>query len=266
MLIDSHAHLNFEEFSNRWQQVAADCLDRNIWVINVGSQLITSKQAVVVAENFSQGIYAAVGLHPLHVWGSNFHPEEFFISEYQEIINKTKKIVAIGETGIDFYHASNNFASQQRVFTQQINLAKENNLALIIHSRNSQDGQRNAYQEILKILKQEKYTRGVIHCFGGTAQEAVAFLDLGFYLGFTGIITFKNAKLLQQIVRITPLEKLLIETDSPYLAPEPHRGETNQPQYVELVAAKVAELQGLTLAQIADQTSANAIKLFNLKT
>ena len=264
MLIDSHAHLNFGEFQDRWQSVAADCLANDTWVINVGAQYQTSRQGIVIAENFPQGMYAAVGLHPIHVLGGDFKPEEFLPEKYQSLVASSKKVVAIGETGVDFFHSDHNFAKQKEIFIEQINLARKNNLALIVHGRNSRDGSQNAYQAILEILKQTKASRGVIHCFGGTKEEDQSFIDLGFFVGFTGIVTFKNAKELQAVAARLPLEKILIETDSPYLAPEPFRSQPNQPKYVKYVAEKIAALKDISYQAVAETTSQNAIKLFGL--
>ncbi len=264
MIIDSHAHLNFEDFKSDYQQVIADCQKENIWLINVGSQFVTSKKALEIANDCKKGIYAAVGLHPIHVQGSKFHPEEFEGSNYQQLLGSSKKIVAIGETGLDFFHDSKNFANQKEVFIQQINLAKEFNLPIILHSRNSKDNSRNAYQEILKILKSEGVGRGVIHCYGGTIGEAKEFLDLGFYIGFTGVVTFPKAQNVVIVVKEIPLERILVETDCPFLAPEGHRGERNLPQYVKFVAQKIAEIKQIDYNKVETQTSQNAINLFNL--
>ncbi|MBN1779097.1 MAG: TatD family hydrolase [Candidatus Buchananbacteria bacterium] len=267
MLIDSHAHLNFEGFDQSWRQVAQDCLANDVWVINIGAQLATSKKAVEIAESFPQGIFAAVGLHPLHVLGGQFHPEEFNVDDYQRLIDSSKRVVALGETGIDFYHLDSNFEKQKEVFLQHIDLARKNDLALIVHARNSKDGSKNAYQEILQVIKQyrDKEIRGVIHCFGGSLEEAKKFLELGFYVGFTGVVTFKNAKELKEVAKQIPLDKLLIETDSPYLAPEPFRGKSNQPQYVRYVAEHIAEIRQISYNEVVEATSQNAIKLFGLK-
>ncbi len=237
-------------------------------MINVGSQLATSQRAVEIADQYSQGVYAAVGLHPIHVLGGQFQPEEFNVDGYQQLINSSKKVVALGETGIDFYHLDSNFEKQKEVFVQHIDLAIKNNLALVIHARNSKDGSKNAYRVILDILKASPSTssglKGVIHCFGGSLQEANEFLQLGFYVGFTGIVTFKNAKNIREVAENIPLDSMLIETDSPYLAPDPHRSERNIPQYVEFVAKKIAEIKNINFGQIAEQTSKNAKELFGL--
>jgi len=259
--------LNFEEFNQDWQRIIADCQKDDIWLINVGSQFETSVKAVDMAKNYDRGIYAAVGLHPIHVSGSGFHPEIFKIEEYKKLIRSSEKLVAIGETGLDFFHDDKNFKNQQQVFLQHIKLAQEFNRPLILHSRNSKDGQKNAYQEILNILTEisnSQSVRGVIHCFGGTLEEAEKFLDFGFYIGFTGIITFPKAESIREIAQAIPLERILIETDCPFLAPEPYRGQRNQPQYVKFTAEKIAEIKNVDLEDVINQTSENATELFKL--
>lgn len=265
MIIDSHAHLNFEDFQSDWSQVIANCQKEKVWLINVGSQLATSKKAVEIAKNYEKGVYAAVGLHPIHVSGSNFQPEAFNIDDYRDLIKNSKKVVAVGETGLDFYHDTKNIDNQKKAFTKHLNLAKEFDLPVILHARNSQDGKKDAYQEILKILKQENFSRGVIHCYGGTIDEAKEFLDLGFYVGFTGVITFPKTDELAEIIKEVPLERILVETDCPYLAPVPHRGERNRPEYVKFVAQKIAEIRQMEYNKIEKQTIENTIKLFNLR-
>mgnify|MGYP006304754651 CR=1 FL=1 len=264
MLIDSHAHLNFEDFDAEWQQTIDYCQKNNIWMINVGSQFETSKRAIGIAEKYDKGVYASVALHPIHVDGSSFHPEKFLPDEYKNLISSSKKVVAIGETGIDFFHDDKNFSRQKEVLVQHINLAKENNLPIILHSRNSKDGSKDAYEEILKILKQENFNHGVIHCYGGNIKQALEFLNLGFFVGFTGVVTFKNAKELVEVVENLPLDSILVETDCPYLAPEPHRGEKNYPQYVKFVAEKIAKIKQIDYNEVKEQTAQNAINLFGL--
>jgi TatD DNase family protein len=282
MLFDSHAHLNFEAFQNDWKAVLDNCQKNDVWVTNVGSQYPTSKRAVEITEQYEKGVYASIGVHPIH---SHEKENAFDYKKFSDLITvgaglvpaqdsgdhkvrlyNTNKIVAIGETGLDFYHNTEYFEIQKKTFIDQINLAKEFDLPLIIHGRNSKDGKTNCYSEIYKIIKKEKVRNAVVHCFGGTADEAKAFITLGLYIGITGIVTFKNAKELQAMVRdIIPLEKILIETDSPYLAPEPHRGEQNKPQYVEFVARKIAELKEKSYNEISEQTFQNAITFYSIQ-
>lgn len=268
MIIDSHAHLNFQDFENDWQEVIADCQKENVWLINVGSQLETSKKAIEIANRYDQGVYAAVGLHPIHVEGSSFHPEEFSNQNFSDLIKSSKKVVAIGETGLDFYHDNKNRDNQKKIFSKHLSLAKDFNLPLILHGRNSKDGKDSAYEEILEILARKQYgdkkIRGVIHCFGGEIKQAKAFLDLGFYIGFTGVITFPKTEALAGIIKVLPLEKILIETDSPYLAPAPFRSQRNIPPYVKFVAAEIAKIKKIGYNKVVRQTGENAINLFNL--
>lgn len=264
MIIDSHSHLNFEEFAGDWKAITEDCLANDTWVITVGSQYETSKKGIVIAEHYEKGVYASVALHPIHVEGSTFHPENFDTALYRDLIRSSKKVVAIGETGIDFFHDDSNFEQQKKVFIQHIELAHEFNLPVIMHGRDSRDGSRSAYQAMLKILDEQKVTKGVIHCFGGTVQDALGFLQRGFYVGFTGIITFDKTGRLAEVIRSLPLDAILVETDSPYLAPEPYRGKRNQPQYVKYVAEKIAEIKGVMVSEVEKQTVLNTKTLFSL--
>lgn len=262
MLFDSHAHVNFEKFHDDWKAVLDDCQKQSIYVVNIGSQLETSSRGVDLAEKYEKGVYSAIGLHPTHT-----HEKEhiFDYKKYSELIRSSKKVVAVGETGIDFYHSTEHFEIQKEVFLQHIRLAKEFDLALVIHGRNSQDGKIHCYEEIFKIVKKEKVKRAVVHCFIGNREEAKLFLDLGYYIGITGIVTFKNAPALHEIAKdIIPLKQLLVETDCPYLAPEPYRGKRNQPQYVEYVARKIAELKGKEYEDVAKITFDNAKNFFNI--
>lgn len=264
MLFDSHAHVNFEAFQNEWQTVLSACRLEGIQLTCVGSQLATSQRAVEIAESVDDGVYAAVGLHPTHAIGSTSHPEVFELDSYRALIRSSKKVVAIGETGIDFFHQPDNLKNQKTVFTQQVWLAKEHNLPIIIHGRNSRDGKLRAYEHILEVVKQEKVEHAVVHCFGDNWEMAQRFLELGFFIGITGIVTFPKADELIEIATKAPLEQVLIETDCPYLTPVPHRGEQNYPQYVRFVAEKIASLRGTTFDAVAEQTFANAKHLYRV--
>lgn len=264
MIIDSHAHLNFSQFNDDWEAVTQDCLKNNIWYICVGAQYQTSKKGISIAEKYDQGVWASVALHPIHVENGSFHPEKFIPEDYAKLIESSKKVVAIGETGIDFFHDDNTFDKQKEVFLQHIDLAQQHDLPVIMHGRDSKDGSKSAYPALLDILKGKKIKGGVIHCFGGTVEEALEFNQLGFYVGFTGIITFDKTGQLAQVVKALPLERILVETDCPYLAPEPYRGKRNQPQYVQYVAEKIAEIKQVSYNQIERQTVENTKKLFNL--
>jgi len=265
MLIDSHAHIDFEAYHEDREEVIKRCQDKGMRVINVGAQHDTSKFAVELAQQYDF-LYATIGLHPIHVYD-----EEFNIDEYQKLIDGNKRVVAIGECGFDYFYikeSDKDFAEvkakQKEVFLKHINLAKKNNLPLMLHGRNGKNGE-VAYKDILEVLKEQDCHNGMIHCYGGDMEEAKVFLEQGFHIGFTGIVTFKKkAEELQEIAKMVPMDKLIIETDSPYLSPEPFRGERNEPIRVEYVAKKIAELKNMSYDEVVEQTSKNSIKLFKL--
>lgn len=252
MYIDSHAHLNFKAFANDYSSVILRAKKAGIEkIILVGSNLETSQKALAIAKK-NEGVYAAVGLHPIHIKDKKFD-ETAFLKLAQE-----KKMVAIGETGLDYYHGRNNMPEQQAVFLKHLNLANVVGKPVILHSR-------EAGQNVLSsLMAQSPLPKGVFHCFSEDWQFAKVILDLGFYISFTGIITFSKNYANLEVVENVPLDKLLIETDSPYLTPEPYRGLRNEPAYVVAVAKKIAEIRKISLEEVAAQTSQNAIKLFKL--
>jgi len=291
MLIDSHAHINFKEYDAELDDVIQRSLDNKTWLINVGSNYESSQKAVEIANKFVLGVWAAVGLHPIHLIKdieektefagqetSFFTPQEKFgYKKYYELAKSSEKVVGLGETGLDFFRLADNKhplakvkETQINVFREFIKLAKETDLPLILHCRGDEKDPLAAYDTMLDVLRLEigdwrlGKVRGVIHCFGGNLEHARKFIDLGFYIGFTGIVTFKNAKELQQIAKEIPLDKILIETDSPFLAPDPYRGQRNEPSYVQYIAQKIADLKELTFEEVEKQTFDNTSKLFKL--
>lgn len=265
MLVDSHCHLNFKAYQNDLSAVIGRCQQAQMKVINVGAALATSQKAVELTKH--DNLYAALGLHPIHVYD-----EEFNLPDYQKLINN--KVVAIGETGLDYYHLQEALQKgatslaeikqrQVELFKKHLQLAQTNNLPVIIHGRNGQT-EPTVYQDIFKILKDNNITKGVVHCYGGNLAEAKQFINLGLYLGFTGVVTFDKTGILEQIIKWIPAERMLIETDAPYLAPEPFRGKRNEPIYVKYVAEKIAQILGKTTEEIIETTGNNAIKLFKL--
>ncbi|MDD5022201.1 MAG: TatD family hydrolase [Endomicrobiaceae bacterium] len=270
MLIDTHAHLNFKAFENNLIDVAKRCENYPMSVINVGAQFETSRKAVEITKY--KNFYASLGLHPIHVFD-----EDFILEDYQKLISK--KVVAIGETGLDYFHSpkseENNkaitqsvVAKQVEIFEAHIKLAKNNNLPLILHGRNSNDDftLQTVYFDMCKILDSHNYYNGVFHCFSGSQMEAKTIIDNGMYIGFTGIITYPNAENLRDIVKYVSIDRILIETDSPYLAPQKYRGESNEPIYVLEVAKEIAKIKDLSLEEVIEATYENAKKLFNLNT
>lgn len=277
MLFDTHAHLNFNAYKNDVGEAIRRSLDNNVWMINVGSQYSTSKRAVELAEKYPEGVYAAIGLHPIHLSDGIFKTkidteevefstkeEDFNYDTYKELA-KSKKVVAIGEIGLDYWYRPKTkikleqFKQKQKeVFEKQLELAKELNLPIVFHCRVAHDNLIN----ILNTKYQTQNTKagGVVHCFTGTWKEAQKYLETGLFLGFNGIIFKLN---LDEIIKETPLDRILIETDCPYLTPPPMGGR-NEPLYVKYVAEKIAKIKNLSYEEIAETTAANAKKLFNL--
>ena len=276
-MIDTHCHLNFKAFKDDTDEVIARAREAGVSsIINVGSQWDTSERAVKLATE-KENLYAAIALHPIHLYEQEVDEEEihfktkaeiFEPARYRALAQSSNKVVAIGECGLDYYHwpageaVAEVKAKQAELFRQHIKLASELNLPLIIHCR-------EAYDDLLEILAEVKSSkpelRGVVHCFIGNRDQATKFLALGLYLSFTAIITFKNAGAeLLDVVRGAPLERIMVETDSPYLAPQAYRGQRNEPAYMVEVAKKIAELRGVSYGEIDKVTTSNAQQLFNL--
>ncbi|MEA3272935.1 MAG: TatD family hydrolase [Patescibacteria group bacterium] len=277
-LIDTHCHVNFNAYKDDSDEVVKRTLKEDVWMISVGSQASTSARAVKISKKYKVGVFAAVGLHPLHLWESyvdeveipfKTKPEKFNKNFYEKLA-KNQKVVAIGETGLDYYHLPKDKKEvaklkikQKKIFQEHLDLARELNLPVIIHCR-------DAHDDILKIFeslspRKQGTTRAVVHCFTEDWKTAKKYLDLGFLISFTGIITFSKDEKMREVVEKTPIEKIMIETDAPYLTPEPHRGKRNEPLYVRHVAEKVAEIRGVSFEEIAKQTTKNAIEFFGLK-
>ncbi len=279
-LIDVHTHVNFKAFQHDGHKTIERALSKDIGLILVGSQNSTSRRSVEYALEYKdKPVFAAVGLHPIHLESTSVDGQELggeelgfqtraqdFDYEYYKELAKNEKVVAIGEVGLDYYRTEREELKikQAQVFRKQIELAIELKKALMVHCR-------KAHEDCIQILKEyfgntrTGVFNGDIHFFEGTLEQAHEYFKLGFSVSFTGVITFKNAVHHQNLVRALPLDKILLETDAPYITPEPHRGERNEPVYVELVAKKVAEIKGISLEEVARVTTQTAIKVFKLK-
>ncbi|PIP23168.1 MAG: hydrolase TatD [Candidatus Nealsonbacteria bacterium CG_4_10_14_0_2_um_filter_38_17] len=297
MLIDTHAHLNFNAYKDDADEVIRRALNNGVWMINVGSQYKTSKRAVEIAEKYKEGIFASVGLHPIHladgIFKTKIDPaempngvrgaskeeiefetkeEDFDYEKYKELALRRgsgqakSKVVAIGEIGLDYWYKpktktklSELKEKQREAFLKQLDLAKELNLPVIFHCR-------MAHDEMIELLNtryhiQNTNLQGVVHCFTGNWQQAQKYLEMGLYLGFNGIIFKLN---LDEVIKKTPLGRILVETDCPYLTPKPMEGR-NEPLYVKYVAERIAKVKEIDIQGIEEATTKNALDLFNFK-
>jgi len=255
-LIDSHAHIQGNEYAQDLSAVLERAREAGVQKIIVigGAGPLSSNEAALRLAHSYPALFATIGMHPHDA--KDVGEEDFL--HLRELLEDSK-VVAVGETGLDFYYDHSPRSVQMELFYRFIQMARETGLPLVVHNR-------QADREVAELLRREGKgeIRGVIHCFTGDYRSAKEFLDLGFHLSFTGIITFKNAGPLRDVVGKLPLDRILVETDSPHLAPVPHRGKRNEPAYVRIVADTVASVRGLSIAEVAQATSSNAQKLFGI--
>ncbi|MEN6621742.1 MAG: TatD family hydrolase [Smithella sp.] len=253
MLIDSHAHLEMKEFDNDREKVIERAKQVGVdYVITVGTNLGLSRKAAALADKY-ENIYAAVGVHPHDVNKINNKTYD----DLKELAGR-KKVVAYGEIGLDYFRNLSPQELQIEKFGEQLLLAKELNLPVIIHSR-------QAHDQSLKMIKASGVRNGVFHCFSGDYELARQCLDWGFYLSVPGVVTFNKSKTMQDVVRRVPLSSLLLETDCPFLTPDPYRGTRNEPAYIVHTAKKVAEIKGISWEEVAAVTAQNTLSLFNIE-
>ncbi len=316
MIVDTHSHLNFNAFKNDSEEVIKRTLDDNIWFINVGTKYETSKKAVEIAEKYGEGVYSAIGLHPIYA-GAEFmkaktdpdegefliHPhtnlkddfniilakseatspvvnnttnligkigvgvkeQDFDKKKYKELA-KSKKVVAIGEIGLDYYYKPKTTAKlalfkekQKKIFLEQLDLAKELNLPVILHCR-------MAHDDVIEILNSKFYILnyhpgGVIHCFTGTLEQAQKYIAMGFYIGINGIIFKFN---IDEVIKNISLDKIVVETDCPYLTPVPEGTKRNEPIFIKHTIQKIADLKSISFDEVCQRTTQNAKKLFKI--
>jgi TatD DNase family protein len=252
MWIDSHAHLEMKEFDADRPRVILQAFEKGITeIITIGTDLESSRQALALAKTYRR-LWATVGVHPHEAKG--FKP---LILPQLAKLAKEPQVVAIGEIGLDFYRNWSPRKAQGEVFRHLIQLARQINLPVIIHDR-------EAHEETLTILREEKAGEvgGIFHCFSGDWATARQCLDLNFYLSVTGAVTYKKGSILEEVVRLAPLESLLLETDAPYLAPHPYRGKRNEPAYLVHTAARVAEIRGIPLTELSKAILQNTRRAF----
>lgn len=273
MIIDTHSHVQFHAFKDDRDEVVKKTLAQDIWMINVGTKFQTSQEAVLLAEKYDTGVFAAIGLHPMYA-AAEFMKVRHDASEEESLVLETefdkekyrvlatsKKVVAIGEIGLDYYYKPKTVTKlaefkekQKQIFLQQLDLATELNLPVILHCR-------MAHDDVIKILQSRREKRGVIHCFTGTLQQAQKYIALGFYIGINGII-FKFD--IDNVIKNISLESILLETDCPYLTPPQEASKRNEPIFIKHTIQKIADLKNVSFDQVCEVTTQNAKKLFNI--
>lgn len=255
--IDIHCHLNHDDFDLDRQESINRAKEQGVAMIVVGDDMKTSLQAIKIAEE-NENIWAIIGQHPTTV-----KSEEFDIKKYSELV-KHPKVVGIGECGLDYFRDDYaDKALQEELFIKQINIANENKKPLMLHIRNGKSKDQNAYLDAIEILKKHSKVHGDVHFFAGNIHEAREFIKLGFRLSFTGVITF--ARDYDEVIKELPLNMIMTETDAPFVAPLPYRGQRNEPTYVIEVAKRIAEIKGLNFDEIISHFTDNAKTLFNIK-
>lgn len=253
MIFDTHAHYDAEQFNEDRDELLASMPDQGVCnIVNVGATLEGCRASIEFAKKYPF-IYAAVGVHPDEVGSLN---EENF-AQLEEWC-KEEKVVAVGEIGLDYYWDNEAHDVQKKWFIRQIELARKLNLPINVHSR-------DAAEDTFQIIKDYgKGLKGIIHCFSGSKEMAVEYVKLGYHIGIGGVVTFKNGKKLKQVVEAIPLESIVLETDCPYLAPDPYRGKRNNSSYIKYVAEEIARLKGVTCEEVLEQTEKNARYVYNL--
>lgn len=250
-LVDTHCHINNEKFIDDINEVIKRIENKLEFCVNIGYDLKSSEETLDFTKKY-KFIYGAVGVHPTDI---GIYSNE--VEKKLEIIAKNKKIVAIGEIGLDYYWMTESKEKQKEIFKRQLELAEKLNKPVVIHSR-------DAIEDTVEILKNYPNIRGIIHCYPGSVEIAKILMDR-FYFGIGGTLTFKNSKKLVKVVKEIGLDKLVLETDCPYLTPEPFRGKRNEPIYVEYVAKKIAEIKEIPLEEVIRVTTENAKKIYRIE-
>ena len=253
MYFDSHAHLDDRRFAEDRQEIFADLRQAGFrGIMNVGCDLASSQRSIALAEEYDF-VYASVGSHP----DDADHVDGKLLDQYRQMATHPK-VLAIGEIGLDYHYEDVPRSQQIIAFEEQMDLAEALDLPVIVHMR-------EAVEDAMAVVKRHPKVTGVFHCFSGSAELAKWLVERGWYVGFTGVLTFKNARRALEAAQAIPLERILLETDCPYMAPEPFRGRRNDSRYLPYMAAKLAELKGITPEEAAKQTAENAQRLFRIK-
>lgn len=257
-MIDSHCHLDFEKLAPHVEDVLLRASRAGVsQLITIGCSVPRAEQAIAIADAHEQ-VFAAIGVHPEECSHNGETDVDVVVPKLRDLAASSKKVVAIGETGLDYFRSGDRATSEQQkmLFRAHLDLAKELHLPVILHIR-------EAFEEALEILAAYEGIKAVVHCFTGDLFEAKQCLERGFFLGFTGIVTFGDGSL-DDVVREVLLDKILVETDAPFLAPMPYRGKTNEPAYLVKTVERIAQIRGLALIEIDEVTTANTRTLFRL--
>lgn len=254
-IVDSHCHLDLIEKKDiTLDEILKNCADNNVKILQTICTRITDIDKILSYTKNHNFIYSSVGIHPCNV----SEQPQVKAEEIVKLCQEQAKIIGIGETGLDYYHDTSAIELQKTSFQQHILASQQTDIPLIIHSR-------NADKDMADILKNEQKNQSfpaLLHCFSSSKELAKTALDLGIYISISGIVTFKNAQTLQEIVKYVPLEYLLVETDSPYLAPTPYRGKTNQPAFTKYVVDHIAQIKGISSEEVTTKTTENFFKIF----
>ena len=253
MLFDSHAHLNDEAFDQDRAELLETFRDAGVdLVMNAGCSLASSREGIALAEAYPW-IYCSVGTHP----DTADEVNEEVLEVYRQMCSHPK-VKAIGEIGLDYYYETIHRDAQMRAFRMQMQLAEELDMPVIVHER-------DAHEDGMSIVKEFPKVKGVFHCYSGSAEMARQLVDMGWYIGFTGVLTFKNARKAVETAASIPLERILLETDCPYMAPEPYRGKRNHPGYLPKMAEKLAQIRGIPVEEAIRATTENAKRLYRIE-
>lgn len=251
-LVDTHCHLDNTQYDEDRELILNDIQENMEFIVNIGYDLSSSRRSIEFAEKYSN-IYATIGLHPTDI-GDEWNP---IVSNALLEMGKNEKVVAIGEIGLDYHWMTKSESVQKQWFREQLEIARTLNKPVVIHTR-------EATEDTVKILKEFPDLKGIVHCYPGSYETAMEIIK-NYYFGIGGVLTFKNSKKMVEVVKKIPLDRMVIETDSPYLTPEPHRGKRNLPQYVEYVVKKIAEIKEISVEEVIRVTNQNARDIYNIK-
>ncbi len=250
-LVDTHCHLNHKDFNDDREDIFKEIEENMEFVVNIGYDLSSSRKSIEYAEKY-KNVYATVGLHPTDI-GDEWNP---IVENALLEMGKNEKVVAIGEIGLDYHWMTKNESVQKQWFREQMEIARKLNKPVVIHTR-------EATEDTVKILKEFPDLHGIVHCYPGSYEIAMEVIG-NYYFGIGGVLTFKNSKKMVEVVKKLPLERLVIETDAPYLTPEPFRGKRNLPEYVKYVVEKIAEIKGVSVEEVAKITNQNAKEVYKI--